>query len=391
MKKTYEELLEDFKKAAEEGNAKLREEIKEQIESLKKVNPADRPDDNAATKDEELFPSLGNFLQDVCNRDNNEESAKRMKEYVQKELSMDSDPDGGYLVPTKQRPGLLQVSLGEAIVRPRAFVIPAGNPPDAALDMPYLEQSGLTSQSHGDLYGGVWFGWTAEGATKTNTEISIGEVEYKPYEWSGYCVLTDKVMRNAKQLEAIVTQKYKEGMTAFEDYYFLQGTGVGQPLGVINSPATVTVTRNTTSVILFADIIGMMDQFMDSPKAVWVINKACRSQIIALKDANNNSIWIQGNIAKAIPDVLAGIPIIWTYKVPAVGTKGDIGLYDFSKYIIKDGYGPAFDKSKHVYFLSNRTALKMFGNVDGKPWLKGSLTADDNSTEISPFVVLSTK
>lgn len=348
-------------------------------------------DTDDRSNEEKLFPSLGDFIKDVANKDVNEESAKRVREYVQKELSMDSDPDGGYLVPTKYREGLLQVSPEEAIVRPRAFVIPAGDPPDAALDMPYLEQAGLTSQSHGDLYGGIWFGWTAEGATKTNAEVSVGLIEYKPNEWSGYAVLTDKVMRNAKQLEAIVTQKYKEGLIGFEDYHFLQGTGVGQPLGVINSPATITLTRNTTVTILFADVTAMIDRFMGGPKAVWIINKACRSKIIALVDANGNSIWIQGNLAKVIPDTLMGIPIIWTYKVPAVGTKGDIGLYDFSKYIIKDGYGPAFAKSEHVYFLSNRTCLKMFGNVDGKPWLKGTLTADDNSTEISPFVVLSTK
>ena len=159
-------------------------------------------------------------------------------------------------------------------------------------------------------------------------------------------------------------------------------------MGVIHSPATIAMARAGGGAIVFADVNNMLDQFMGGPKAVWIINKACRSSIIALVDANGNSIWIQGNIAKKIPDVLLGIPIIWTYKVPALGTRGDIGLYDFTKYIIKDGFGPAFDKSKHVYFLSNRTALKMFGNVDGKPWLKGSLTADDNTTEISPFVVL---
>ena len=379
-----------MKMTPEELSKHIDESIEKALKPLLEVKrPEGETDDR--TNEEKLFPSLGNFLQDVCSRDTDEEAAKRIKEYVTKELSMDSDPAGGYLIPTKTRPGLLQVSPEEAIVRPRAFVIPAGSPPDAALEMPLLQQSGLTSQEHGDLYGGIWFGWTAEGETKHNTEIKIDMVEYKPYEWSGYCVLTDKVMRNATQLEAIVTQKYKEGLIGFEDYHFLLGTGVSQPLGVINSPATIVITRNTTVTILLADITAMMDVFMGGPKSVWVINKACRSKIIALKDADNHSIWIQGNIAKAIPDTLVGIPIVWTYKVPAVGTKGDIGLYDFSKYIIKDGYGPAFDKSKHVYFLSNRTALKMFGNVDGKPWLKGSLTADDNSTEISPFVVLSTK
>jgi len=380
-----------MKMTAEELMNKVGEEIDKKLKPLLEVNPKDRPDDKAQEKDAELFPTLGHFLQDVANRDVNEDSYKRILEYRTKDLAMDSDPEGGYLVPNVYSKTFLELSPDEAIVRPRAFVIPAGTPPDAALDMPYLEQAGLTGQTHGDLYGGIWFGWTAEGATKTNTEIKIGEVEYKPYEWSGYCVLTDKIMRNAPQLEAIVTQKYKEGLIGFEDYHFLNGTGVGQPLGVINSPATISVARSTALHILYADICNMLNQFIDSNKAIWVINKACKSEIMNLKDDNNNNIFIQGDISKAIPDTLVGIPIIWTFKVPTLGTKGDIGLYDFSKYIIKDGYGPAFDKSKHVYFLSNRTCLKMFGNVDGKPWLKGSLTADDNSTEISPFVVLTTK
>ena len=377
----------------EEERKALEKLINEQMEkSLKPFLQIKRPegDTDNRSEAEKLFPSLGEFVKDVATRDLDEEAAKRCKEYITKEMSMDSDPAGGYLIPIKYREGMLQFSPEEAIVRPRAFVIPAGSPPDAALEMPLLEQAGLEDQEHGDLYGGIWFCWTSEGDAKYNTEIRVSMVEYKPNEWSGYCVLTDKVMRNATQLEAIVKQKYREGLIGFEDYHFLLGTGVGQPMGVIHSPATIQVIRAGTDAIVFADVIGMMDVFLGESKAVWVINKACRSQIIALVDANGNSIWIQGNIAKKIPDVLCGIPIKWTYKVPALGTRGDIGLFDFSKYIIKDGFGPAFDKSKHVYFLSNKTALKMFGNVDGKPWLKGSLTADDNVTEISPFVVLNT-
>lgn len=373
----------------------LEEIINKQMEkTIKPLLEVKRPegDEDKRSDVEKLFPQLGEFLTDVCNRDSNEEAAKRCNEYkvIRKEMSMDSDPAGGYLIPTKFREGLLQVGPEEAIVRPRAFVIPAGNPPDAALEMPLLQQTGLTDQEHGDLYGGIWFCWTLEGDAKYNTELRIDIVEYAPKEWSGYCVLTDKVMRNARQLEAIVKQKYKEGLIGFEDYHFLLGTGVGQPMGVIHSPATLEVARAGIDAIVFADINNMMDVHLGGAKSVWVINKACRSELISVADANGNSIWIQGNFAKAIPDTLVGIPIIWTYKVPALGTRGDIGLYDFSKYIIKDGFGPAFDKSKHVYFLSNKTALKMFGNVDGKPWLKGTLTADDNVTEISPFVVLNT-
>ena len=389
---TIDELMKRFKEATEANNVQLMAEIDEKLKALQEVDPDKRPGNEPEIPEEQkLFPSLGHFLRDVYQRDSNLGSFNRLRTYREKTLSMDSDPEGGYLVPTQYRAGLLQVSPEEAIVRPRALVLPAGSPPDAAIEMPLFEQAKNAVGSHGDFYGGLWFGWTSEGGAKTNTETKIGLVEYKPYEWSGYAVLTDKIIRNANILEAFVLAKYKEALIGFEDYHFLRGTGVGQPLGIINSPAAVTVTRNTTVTILFADITAMLDHFMDSNKAVWIINKACKSKIMSLKDANNNAIWMSGNIIGKIPETLVGIPIVWTYKVPAVGTKGDIILADLSYYIIKDGYGPAFAKSEHAYFLSNKTCLKMFGNVDGKPWLKSSITADDNSTEISPFVMLSTK
>lgn len=380
-----------MKMTPEELETKIGNIMDAKLKPLLEVDVNKRPNPGKEISvEEKLFPSLGHFIKDVYCKDDNPESAKRLIEYREKTLSMDNDPGVGYLVPTQYRDSLLQVSPEEAIVRPRAFVLPAGTPPDATLEIPYFEQAKNVVGSHGDFYGGLWFGWTSEGAAKTNTELKVGLMEYKPYEWSGYAVLTDKILRNVSVLEAFVMQKYREAKIGFEDYYFLRGDGVSEPLGIINSPAAVTLTRNTTVTILFADICAMQSQFMESNKAVWIISKSCKAKIMALKDDNGNAIWLQGNIVKALPDSLVGIPILWTLKTPVLGVKGDIILADFSYYLIKDGFGPAFAKSEHVYFLSNKTCLKMFGNVDGRPWLKATLTADDNSTEVSPFIMLST-
>ena len=122
--------------------------------------------------------------------------------------------------------------------------------------------------------------------------------------------------------------------------------------------------------------------------AVWIANQTVLPQIINLVDAAGNSIYIQGDITKSIPSTLFGIPIIFNGRTPTLGNKGDLMLCDLSYYLIKDGSGPYFASSEHVYFTTNKTVVKMFTMVDGAPWVKSTLLLEDGSTTVSPFVVL---
>jgi HK97 family phage major capsid protein len=299
---------------------------------------------------------------------------------------MGSDPDGGYLVPEDFKADLLRVASEDGIIRPFATVLPAGSSPDTAVNIPVLNQAGAASK---DFFSGVWFTWCEEGAAKTNKEISIDSIKLEPHEYNAYAVLTDKLIRNAPVMETYVRQVYSRAQVAFEDYYFLRGTGVGQPLGIISSPAYIQAARAVADQIAFADIVAILSQILPgSNKLMWVISRSCLGQIINLADTAGNSIFIQGDATKGISDRLMGYPIKWTFRAPALGTVGDISLIDATYYLIKDGFGPAFDFSKHVYFLENQSVLKMFANVDGQPWLNGTITAEDAATEISPFVGL---
>ena len=365
----------------------LAEMIKKQVtEALQPYLKVERPEGEAGSKDEPLFKSFGNFIQNICLQGKNAD-ARLLLEAHQKTLSMDSDPAGGYLVPEQWAPGILKVASEDGIVRPKATVIPASSPsPDAELNIPLLNQTGAASH---DMFSGVWFQWTNEGGAKPDKEPEFDNVKLAPEEYSASTVLTDKIIRNAKALEAFVKAIYSRAQVAFEDQHFLTGTGINQPLGIINSPAYIQAVRTGAGAIVFADIILMLSQIIPGGKYEWVISRSAYGQIVNLADAAGNSIFIGGDATKGISDRLMGYPINWTFRVPALGVVGDISILDFSYYLIKDGFGPAFDTSKHVYFASNKTMLKMFSNVDGQPWLNGTITAEDVATEISPFVGLS--
>ena len=359
----------------------LAEVIKKQVtDAIQPYLQVVRPEGVTGVVDEQGFKSFGNWMSSLVRKD------EKWMEYRKKTLSMDSDPQGGYLVPEQWMPGILQVASENGIVRPRATVIPAGSPsPDAELNIPLLNQAGAASH---DFFSGVWFQWTNEGGAKPDKEPEFDSVKLAPEEYSAMTILTDKIIRNAPALEAFVKAIYSRAQVAFEDWYFLRGNGVNQPLGVINSPAYIAHARTGGLGIVFADIIAILEHLLPGTNPIWVISRSAYAQIAGLVDAGNHSIFITGDATKAMPDRLMGYPIQWSYRVPALGARGDISLCDFSYYLIKDGFGPAFATSDHVYFTSNKTVLKMFSNVDGQPWLSGSITAEDAATEVSPFVGL---
>lgn len=300
-------------------------------------------------------------------------------------MSMGSATTGGVMVPEQFRETMLSLAGEGAIVRPRANVIPAGDPPDAKITIPVFNQFGANG-----IYGGMTMTWIDEGGTKADTTPEFTEIELEPKELGGSTIVTDKLLRNAPALGSWLQSMYRMLVTGKEEYCFLRGNGVGQPKGVLNAAGRKTVTRNTASSVLYADVRSMLAALpADSwNSAVWVANQSVLPQIINLVDGAGNSIFMVGDITKKVPASLFGLPVVFTGKTPVLGSTGDLMLIDFNYYLIKDGSGPYVASSEHVYFTTNRTVVKCFTMVDGRPWVSTALTLEDGTTTVSPYVVL---
>ena len=325
------------------------------------------------TPEKKEFRSLGEWFT----------SSKRVDE--QRAMSMGNAGSGGILVPEQFRNEVLSLKAENQIVRPRATIIEAGSPPDAKITIPMFNQMGANG-----VYGGMDMQWIDEGGTKADTTPEMSYVELEPKEIGGSTVITDKLLRNAPALSSWLRTQYNMLVNGKEDYSFLRGNGVGQPTGVIGCAGEKTVTRATASQISFADVSNMlMNLIADSwGKAVWIASQTALTQLTGLVDTAGNTLFIQGDVTKGIPATLFGMPIIFTGKTPTLGNKGDLMLCDFSYYLIKEGSGPYFASSEHVYFTTNKTVVKMFKLVDGAPWVQSALQLEDGSTTVSPFVTL---
>lgn len=336
------------------------------------------------------FESLGEFMHAVRFNPNDQrlnyvENASAGDSEISAEMRMDNDTQGGFMIPTQLRSTILKVEPQDSLVRPRANVIPAGSPPDAGITMPALDQSGANPSN---MFGGVEVQWINEGDEKPETDANLKSITLTPHEVAGTVTVTDKLLRNWTAASAFLENLLRGAVSQAEDYAFLRGTGVGQPLGAINAGATKFINRTTANTIVYADVLAMVARLLmrGGQAPVWSMPQELLPKLAVMQDPEGHYIW-QANARDGIAGTLLGYPVRWNNRAPGAGTKGDVLLADWSQYLIKDGSGPFVAASEHVLFKQNKTVVKIFWNVDGAPWLHAPIK-EENGWEVSPFVGL---
>lgn len=319
----------------------------------------------------EGFRSLGEwFVTSITNPDD-----PRLQEVRQANQSMGVGEQGGFLVPDEFSTDLLTVSPDEAIIRPRARVLPGQG--DAQLSIPAIQYSGNS------MYGGVEVNWIGEGDLKPQTDMQFKQVTLEPNEVAAHIRVTDKLLRNAPAMEQIINTQLREALIAAEEDTFLNGVAANQPSGIIPAAATIDVNRAVADQVAYDDLVDMFSVFRGR-RGVWVINRGVLPQLMSMTDAGNNLVW-QPNARDGNPGTIFGYPVLFSDHSPDLGDTGDLLLIDPSYYLIRDGIGVSIAASGHVGFTNNLTYIKAFKTVDGAPWLTGPLPTNPDS---SPFIAL---
>jgi HK97 family phage major capsid protein len=309
-------------------------------------------------------------------------------------LAESSGVTGGYIVPPDFYNQLLAVAAEKALIRPRAWVQPMAS---ATLQFPYLDITTVQSAGVSPFFGGVQMYWTEEAQTRTETEPQFKMMELKAHELSGYSVSSNVLLQDAAfGLEKFLTQLFGLAVGWFEDYAFLQGNGVGKPIGFLNAGATIAVTRGTANQVNFVDVATMWSKLLPASwgSAIWAFSPTVVPQLLQLKDGAGRAIFlqigsaVQGAITAPPNWQLLGRPAYPTEKLPALGTTGDLILVDPQFYVIGDRMQIEVAASEHVNFLKNQMTWRVVERVDGQPWLEKPITLQDASTQVSPFVVL---
>ena len=399
--------------AAEKINALL-EEVKGGLgdyakdmlqEQVNDALAAIKPDPAIVEADEKAsqFKSGGEFLSAVYKARNGREldnrltyinskgEAKQVPD-VQKtagHMEIGDDSQGGFLVPEIYRNDLKVIALENAIVRPRATVLPMTSD---SLKIPVV-----TDTTHAStVFGGVAATWTAEAASKTPTKPTFGQMELTPHKLAGLTYASDELMSDSMvALEPLIKWMFGSAWGYFEDDAFLVGTGAGQPLGIQNCNATINVLRNTANRVMIEDLAEMYRQMLPTShsNAFWVINPTVIDDLIELGSGNaadasgKNLVWID-RVQDGLLWKIFGRPVLISEKMQAKGTAGDIGYYDFRYYLIGDRQPITIDVSTHVAFATDETCWRFVLRVAGQCWPQSAKTLRRGGITQSPFIQL---
>ncbi|MHA1168303.1 MAG: phage major capsid protein [Candidatus Hodarchaeales archaeon] len=301
----------------------------------------------------------------------------------QREMSMGQGSKGGFLVPREFDKEIRAMQPADGVVRPNAMVIPAGENPDAPIDLPSLDQTGDKG-----VHGGIQMNWTGETGTKEEAgSPSFILVSLEPENITGYIDVTNKLLNNTTAFASYIQQLMAGAIVGAEESAFYNGDGNGKPLGLLKSDAVIKIKRETANQITYEDLVNI-NAVIKGTNLKWVLNRSALPQLQKMVAKNTNQlVWQPGAVAGA-PDSILGIPVEYNEYSPVLGTYGDIALLDLKKYAIKDGTGLSIFIDSTTQYGSGKTRIYMSWNVDGQSLMKDSILSEDKKTRRSPFVVL---
>jgi len=258
-----------------------------------------------------------------------------------------------------------------------------------------------TSRATGSRWGGVQSYWVGEGQTPNFTKPKFREVEFSLKKLMSVMYMTDELLQDSTALTSIASTAFSEEVMFMTEDSIFEGTGAGQPFGIMNSPARVTVAKvagQATGTILSANLMQMWSQcwIRSRKNAIWYINQDIEPQLFALNQAVSTAggqlvFMPPGGLSSSPYATLFGRPVIPTEYNNALTTEGDIMLADFSQYQLVDKGGINAQTSMHVAFLTDEMVFRITYRVDGRPMWYAPLTPFKGSELKSPFVTLQSR
>lgn len=330
-------------------------------------------------------------------------------EFEKAALAESSGVTGGYTVPPMFSQQLQMLAIEGSVIYARATRFPMTS---LTLLIPTLDQTTAQTAGTTPFLGGILASWTSEAATRAESEPQFRQMELKAWELSFYTVASNTLLAdNAVGLDSLLTELFSMAIAWYTDYAYLQGDGVGKPMGILNAAATLSVARTTANTFTYVDMTQMMSKLYmmlwRSNKAAWFMHQSVLPSLMQMNDASGTTagtgrvLWvpISEGAQYKFPEsagiqsagYLAGIPVIFTEKLPTVtatAQSGDVLLADCSKYVLGERAELAIDVSPHVRFLNNQMVWRTVWRGDGQPWLNNPVTLADGAYTVSPFVKL---
>jgi len=299
--------------------------------------------------------------------------------------------EGGFLVERTVATEIISRGYEESLLAPLCRQVPIGENSDG-LSVNVVDE---TSRATGSRWGGVQAYWRGEGATVDASKPKFKRLDLPLEDLMALCYATREMLRDATQLGAIIEQAFSEEIAWMLDDAIINGTGAGQPLGVLNAAALVEVAKEdgqAADTIKTTNLSKMWARLWTRSRrnAMWLINQDVEPQLDELAIVAGTAALEPRFITYSPEGVMRikGRDVLAVEQAKTLGDKGDIILVDLSQYVLIDKDDIEMAESVHVRFIYAESVFRFMYRVNGQPFWTSALTPANGSNTLSPYVTL---
>ena len=295
---------------------------------------------------------------------------------------------GGFLVPDQFAEMLLNASLENEIVRPRATVYPMES---ANINVPMW-----AGDDHTSNLSGFQARWMAEEGTAVEDTGTLKMLELIAEKLAVFTKASSELVSDGQNFEMQLAKKLTQVLGWHLDYAFLQGSGAGRPQGILNAASLITISKETgqaAATIVYENLTKMYARLHPECQrnAVWVANSNCVPQLLQL----GISVGTGGDHYQVMNEKdgkfsIFGLPVIFTEKLPTLGTTGDLLLVSCDQYLIGMRKQISIDRSIHAGWSTDQVAFRTIVRATGRPSWTAAITPKAGDT-LSWAVVIETR
>lgn len=302
--------------------------------------------------------------------------------------------DGGYTVMPEFSTNILdRVYANDLFSRTDNYPVTGNN-------MTFLANA-ETSRATGSRAGGLQGQWLGEGATINASKPTLREVSYRLQKLAVIVYLTQELIDdNGVALQEYITRKVSEEFNFMIGDALINGSGVGQPLGILNSLPLIAVSKETgqgAATLQTENITKMYARFYAANRQdmTWLHNQDIEPQLftmtLGIGAAGVTTYMPPGGLSGSPYATLMGRPMLPIEFAATLGTQGDLIAADLGQVISITKGGVAQAVSMHVQFLTDQVALRFTMRLNAGPWENAPITPYKGTNTQSNFVVLGTR
>ena len=257
------------------------------------------------------------------------------------------DADGGYLVPEEYDHRLIQTLEEENIMRKLGNKITTSG--EHKINIAATKPAAA---------------WIEEGGALQFSDATFDQILLDAHKLHVAIKVTEELLYdNAFGLENYIITQFGKALANAEEDAFLNGTGVGQPLGLFAATGGGQVA-DTLSAALKADDLFNLIYALRRPyrkSAAFIMNDKTVAQIRKFKDNNGTYIW-QPSYQENEPDRILGYHVYTSPFVP----EDAIAFGDYSYYNIGDRGTRSFKQLNELFAGNGMIGYVAKERVDGK-------------------------